>query len=50
MTNIERRIRKAVLLKDFVAATILRARIASVSWRPDDEPTSIWTRRMGRMA
>ena len=48
--RLTRQLRAAVAIGDRCAATILRARIASVPWKPDDEPTSIWTRRLGRMA
>ena len=46
--RLTRLLRLAVIRGDLAAATMLLARIASQPWRPETEPTSIWTRRLGR--
>jgi hypothetical protein len=44
--RLTRLLRLAILRGDRAAVTMLRARIASQPWRPETEPTSIWTRRL----
>ena len=50
MNRTARLLRLAIARGDRVAELVIRARIASQPWRPQLEPTSIWTRRLGRVA
>lgn len=45
-----RQLKLAIIRGDRAAELILRARIASVPWKPEPEPQSIWTRRLTRAA